>query len=79
MSGGPPRRPARPATIEDLLAIPEERRRHELIDGEIHEKGAATGEHVVVGQEAGGSPPRWKSSSVNRRHDLVKKKRTYHA
>ncbi|MSP63846.1 MAG: Uma2 family endonuclease [Myxococcales bacterium] len=35
----------RRATIADLYAIPEERRRHELIDGEIVEKGAATGEH----------------------------------
>src|SRR6185295_7953794 len=37
--------PARPATLEDLLAIPEDERRHELIDGELIEKGAATGEH----------------------------------
>jgi Uma2 family endonuclease len=34
-----------PATLEDLLAIPEEQRRHELIEGAIEEKGAATGEH----------------------------------
>ena len=34
-----------PATLEDLLAIPEEKRRHELIEGAILEKGAATGEH----------------------------------
>lgn len=34
-----------PATLEDLLAIPEEKRRHELIEGAIVEKGAATGEH----------------------------------
>jgi Uma2 family endonuclease len=34
-----------PATLEDLLAIPEEKRRHELIEGTIFEKGAATGEH----------------------------------
>jgi Uma2 family endonuclease len=37
--------PAKPATLADLLAIPEEQRRHELIDGELVEKGAATGEH----------------------------------
>jgi Uma2 family endonuclease len=37
--------PDNPATLEDLFAIPEEERRHELIDGEIVEKGAATGEH----------------------------------
>jgi Uma2 family endonuclease len=35
----------KPATVEDLLAIPEDERRHELIDGELVEKGAATGEH----------------------------------
>jgi Uma2 family endonuclease len=34
-----------PATLQDLLAIPEEERRHELIEGAIVEKGAATGEH----------------------------------
>jgi Uma2 family endonuclease len=45
MSGAVQRRPDRRATIEDLFAIPEELRRHELIDGEILEKGAATGEH----------------------------------
>jgi Uma2 family endonuclease len=39
------RRPQRRATIDDLFAIPEDQRRHELIDGEIVEKGAATGEH----------------------------------
>jgi Uma2 family endonuclease len=33
------------ARLEDLLAIPEEQRRHELIEGAIEEKGAATGEH----------------------------------
>ena len=33
------------ATLEDLLAIPEAERRHELIEGSIVEKGAATGEH----------------------------------
>jgi Uma2 family endonuclease len=37
--------PSRPATLEDLLAIPEDERRHELIDGELVEKGAASGEH----------------------------------
>jgi Uma2 family endonuclease len=36
------------ATLEDLLAIPEEERRHELIEGSIVEKGAATGEHGAV-------------------------------
>jgi Uma2 family endonuclease len=39
------RTPATPATLDDLLAIPDERRHHEIIDGELVEKGAATGEH----------------------------------
>lgn len=34
-----------PATLEDLFAIPEGERRHELIEGAIVEKGAASGEH----------------------------------
>ena len=34
-----------PATLEDLLAIPEGERRHELLDGALVEKGAASGEH----------------------------------
>ena len=33
------------ANLADLLAIPEEARRHELIDGSIVEKGTASGEH----------------------------------
>jgi Uma2 family endonuclease len=33
------------ATVADLLAIPEERRRHELIDGVLMEKEAASGRH----------------------------------
>jgi Uma2 family endonuclease len=37
--------PEHPATLEDLLAIPEAERRHEIIDGELVEKGAASGEH----------------------------------
>lgn len=32
-------------TIDDLLAIPEERRRHELVDGQLVEKEAASGRH----------------------------------
>lgn len=35
----------RRATIEDLLAIPEARRRHEIVDGILIEKEAATGKH----------------------------------
>jgi Uma2 family endonuclease len=33
------------ATVEDLFAIPEEERRHELIEGTIEPKGAASGRH----------------------------------
>lgn len=36
------------ATLEDLLAIPEEERRHELIEGTIYPKEAATGEHGLA-------------------------------
>jgi Uma2 family endonuclease len=41
----PAQKVARVATVDDLLAIPEDERRHELIDGAIVEKGAASGEH----------------------------------
>lgn len=132
---GAAQRADRRATIEDLFAIPEELRRHELVDGEIIEKGAATGEHgatqadvvVTLGRRFGRRPggrwpggwwfateveivfgddvfrpdvvgwrrerlaqrptgtpirtlPDWVCEilSTNRRHDLVKKKRTYH-
>lgn len=34
-----------PATIADLLAIPEDRRRHEIVDGVLVEKEAASGRH----------------------------------
>lgn len=34
-----------PATLDDLLAIPDDVRRHELIEGEIVEKEAASGKH----------------------------------
>ncbi|MDX2092607.1 MAG: hypothetical protein SFX73_32380 [Kofleriaceae bacterium] len=33
------------ATIADLLAIPEHERRHEIIDGVLVEKEAASGKH----------------------------------
>lgn len=36
------------ATVADLLAIPEEQRRHEIIDGELVEKKAATPSHGVA-------------------------------
>ena len=32
-------------TIDDLLAIPDDRRRHEIIDGDLVEKEAASGRH----------------------------------
>ncbi len=41
----PARELAPPATLDDLLALPEAERRHELIEGSIYEKGAATGAH----------------------------------
>jgi Uma2 family endonuclease len=34
------------ATLDDLLAIPEEERRHELIEGALADKGATSGEHA---------------------------------
>lgn len=43
-----PARVPRLATVDDLLAIPEDERRHELIEGSIVEKGAASGEHGTV-------------------------------
>jgi Uma2 family endonuclease len=33
------------ATVDDLFAIPEDERRHELIEGVIEPKGAASGRH----------------------------------
>ena len=44
MTASAPKGPGH-ATLADLLAIPEEVRRHELVEGNIVEKGAATGEH----------------------------------
>ena len=44
MSSAAHRSPPR-ATLDDLLAIPEEVRRHELIDGQLIEKDAASGKH----------------------------------
>lgn len=35
----------KPATLADLLAIPEETRHHEIVDGELVEKEAASGKH----------------------------------
>ncbi len=40
--------PARVATIADLLAIPEAERRHEIIDGVLVPKEAASGRHGVA-------------------------------
>jgi Uma2 family endonuclease len=45
MSTAAKRPPGKPATVDDLLAIPEAERRHEIIDGQLVEKGAASGEH----------------------------------
>jgi Uma2 family endonuclease len=46
-----------PATIADLLAIPEEDRNHEVIDGELLEKDAASGRHggaqLQLGEQLG--------------------------
>ncbi|MDC3956022.1 Uma2 family endonuclease [Polyangium jinanense] len=42
---GSPARKVKPATIEDLLAIPEEERRHEIIDGELVQKAQPTFTH----------------------------------
>ncbi len=36
---------ARRFTIDDLIAIPEEQRRHEIVDGQLVEKEAASGRH----------------------------------
>ena len=124
-------------TLEDLLAIPEDRRFHELVQGSLFEKDAASGKHgqaqTRLGRSLGsydrsGGPPErpggWRFASevevyfdaantfrpdvagwrrerlaelpdtapirvapdwvceilsTNRRHDLVKKKRVYHA
>ena len=41
------------ATLADFLAIPEERRFHELIAGEIVEKAAPSGEHATTQLEVG--------------------------
>lgn len=56
-----------PATLADLLAIPEGERRHELVNGEIVEKEAASARHggaqMTLGQTLGpfnrrpGGPP----------------------
>ena len=45
MSSITARRLPGPATLEDLLAIPEAERRHELIDGVLIEKDAGSGKH----------------------------------
>ena len=43
----------RPATLEDLYAIPEEERHHELIDGELVEKASPSGEHGTAQRKLG--------------------------
>jgi len=59
------------ATVDDLFAIPEDQRRHELIDGVIEPKGAASGRHGAAQlnlaghivpfnkRPGGGSPGGW--------------------
>jgi len=42
-----------PATLADLIAIPEEDRRHEIIDGFLVEKGAATYPHGLSQGQVG--------------------------
>jgi Uma2 family endonuclease len=36
------------ATVADLLSIPEDRRRHEIVDGVLFEKEAASGVHGLA-------------------------------
>ena len=43
-----------PATFQDVLAIPEESRRHEVLDGELVEKEVSSGKHGVASCAAGG-------------------------
>ncbi len=45
MRGITARKQRGPSTVADVLAMPEAERRHEVIDGEIVQKEAATGEH----------------------------------
>ncbi len=42
------------ATVDDLFAIPEDERRHELIDGVIEPKGAASGRHGATQRKLSG-------------------------
>ena len=42
------------ATVDNLLAIPEEERRHELIEGVIEPKGAASGKHGAAQRKLAG-------------------------
>jgi Uma2 family endonuclease len=44
----------RPATFQDLLAIPEEDRFHEILDGELVPKEAATIRHALSQRRVGG-------------------------
>ncbi|MDC0748113.1 Uma2 family endonuclease [Polyangium mundeleinium] len=52
---GSPARKSKPATIEDLLAIPEEERRHEIIDGELVQKAQPSFTHAVSLVALGGA------------------------
>lgn len=42
------------ATVDDLFAIPEDERRHELIEGVIEPKGAASGRHGATQRKLSG-------------------------
>ena len=50
----PVRKAPPPATVDDLFAIPEEERRHELIEGVIEPKGAASGAHGAAQRKLSG-------------------------
>jgi Uma2 family endonuclease len=42
------------ATVDDLLAIPDDERRHELIEGAIEPRGAASGRHGAAQRKVSG-------------------------
>ena len=89
MSSITARRLPGPATLEDLLAIPENERRHELIDGVLIETNTLRPDIAGWRRERLAELPSevpirlrpdWTCEvlSSNHRNDLVKKKRLYH-